>query len=524
MVALLLRLRLRQLANSLRRRPVQLLGMLLLLAVGVALTGYAVDTVRNAGAGDIAAGRTDVVLFGSVITLAFFLVPFMFGSDDALDPRALVTIGVTPLPVAAGLALASALTVPTVLLAVVAFAHAQRWAEHPNAGLVSTISAILLVVTGVLGSRVMRTLASLLLVNRRLRDVAGGFGSFATLAATPFVLVMLLGGDNAALSAELSRLARILAGSPLGFAWAAPADAAAGNGEQAWLRVLMALAFVAVLWLVWTGLVRYSLNSRVRAPDGEATRVGDGLGWFDWFPASEVGAIAARSITYWMRDGRYKFGLAAIPVVSLLVVVPFLVVGVWWQNLALVPLPVICLFLGWLLHNDLAHDGTALWLHIASNTSGWSDRLGRALPVIGTGIAVIVALAPVSTVLYGDWSAFPSLVGVSFFVLLAGAGISSYFSVSMPYAAVRPGASPFAQPQSSGSSAGQAVSFLLTVASAVPVLALGALGLAYGGAWPWLTLLAGIVVGLGVFMAGVAAGARVFSRRAPELLAFTLRN
>lgn len=524
MVALLLRLRFGQLSNTLRRSPVQLLGMAVLLVLGVALTGYVVAVFDGLDVADVAHARTTVVFLGSAIIFAFLLVPLIFGSDDALDPRALSTFGLSSGPVAGGLALASAVSVPPVLLAVVAVSHALTWAGHPGAALVSVLSAVLIVATGVLGARLARSLGTLVFANRRLRDVAGGFGSFAILAATPFVLVLLLAGDDQALAAELDRFARILAGTPLGLAWAAPADAAAGDGGSAWTKVLLAFAFVALLWLVWSALVRWMLRSPVRAPEHDAIRPGDGLGWFDWFPGTEVGAIAARSISYWTRDGRYKFALAVIPVVPILVIVPFLVIGVWWQNLALVPLPVMCLFLGWFLHNDLAHDNTALWLHIASNTSGWADRLGRALPILGAGTLLIVALAPLSIVLYGDWSAFPSLVGVSAFLVLAGVGVSSYISVRMPYAAVRPGSSPFAQPQSSGSSGGQAVAFVLIVILAVPVLGLAALGLAYGGFWPELTLLVGLVWGLVVFVAGVAAGARVFSTQAPELLAFTLRN
>jgi ABC-2 type transport system permease protein len=42
-----------------------------------------------------------------------------------------------------------------------------------------------------------------------------------------------------------------------------------------------------------------------------------------------------------------------------------------------------------------------------------------------------------------------------------------------------------------------------------------------GGTW---ALVLGIGIGLVVLVAGVALGARVFSRRAPELLAFALRS
>ena len=68
------------------------------------------------------------------------------------------------------------------------------------------------------------------------------------------------------------------------------------------------------------------------------------------------------------------------------------------------------------------------------------------------------------------------------------------------------------------------MSFFGTILVSLPVLALAGLGLAYGGQWHLLALIAGLTVGVGVFYLGVSAGARTFARRAPELLAFNLRN
>jgi ABC-2 type transport system permease protein len=108
--------------------------------------------------------------------------------------------------------------------------------------------------------------------------------------------------------------------------------------------------------------------------------------------------------------------------------------------------------------------------------------------------------------------------------LLAGLGISSAVSARHPYPTVRPGDSPFAQPQSTLSSPGQALSFFGTIAVTAPVFALAGLGLAVGGQWNQLAMLAGLVIGLGGYLLGVSVGARTFAQRAPELLAFTLRN
>ena len=42
--------------------------------------------------------------------------------------------------------------------------------------------------------------------------------------------------------------------------------------------------------------------------------------------------------------------------------------------------------------------------------------------------------------------------------------------------------------------------------------------------WPVAALLVGVGLGLALFALGVVWGGRIFTRRAPELLAFTLRQ
>jgi ABC-2 type transport system permease protein len=522
-VALFLRLRLAQFSHAMRRRPEQLLGFVLLLGIGLVLTSFVIDAFTALPSQALSDAATRGVLTGSVITFAFFVVPLLASADDIADPRVFGPLGLKPGVVASGLALSGLLSVPSVLLAVVAFAHFLAWSARPGTTLVAALSAVAIVATAVLGARLTRSFGALFFSTRRMREMAGLLGVLALVTAVPFVLALGLGGRASGAADRVVEIARGLGDSPLGLAWAAPADAAAGDLEGAWGKLGLTVVFLAVLWALWYAVVWRMLRSR--AAMDPALEVGSrGLGWFDVFPRSEVGAIAARSVTYWVRDGRYKLALAVIPVVSIIVVIPFFVVGVWWQNLALVPLPVACLFLGWLLHNDLAHDSTALWLHVASNVSGWADRLGRALPVLLLGIIVIAIFAPLSVSSYGDWTVLPSMLGVCFALLLSGIGISSYFSARFPYAAVRPGASPFAQPQSSASSAGQAFSFALIIIAALPAMALGALELAEGGDWGLLSLAVGVGFGLLVLVLGVWLGARVFARQAPELLAFTLRN
>ena len=141
------------------------------------------------------------------------------------------------------------------------------------------------------------------------------------------------------------------------------------------------------------------------------------------------------------------------------------------------------------------------------------------------GRSLIAAGSVVSSAAFGDWSVLPSLVGVSASILFSGLGLSSIMSARFPYPAVRPGDSPFAQPQS-GSPAGliQAVSFLAILLLSLPALYAAFRGLTDGGAWPLYSLAAGLAIGLLVLLGGVAWGGWIFERRGSHILALAMRN
>ena len=196
------------------------------------------------------------------------------------------------------------------------------------------------------------------------------------------------------------------------------------------------------------------------------------------------------------------------------------------HDVALIPLPVICLFVGWVAHNDVAYDGTAVWLHIASGTRGISDRLGRLAPVVLVAVPVI-ALGSILTVFaYGSWDVLPAITGVSVCLVLTGLGLSSVSSAVAPYPAPRPGDSAFAHPQHTGGSAtfAQFASLLLTVVFAGAPVAMMLLGVFQDPAWFLDALWSGLGIGVAVFLVGLWMGAAAYNRRGPEIMAFALQN
>ncbi|WP_349898607.1 hypothetical protein [Parafrigoribacterium soli] len=523
MVAQFLRLKLRLLANTLRRSPWQVVGIIIALLYGLGAAFLAIGSLIALRFADAAFAGTIVTLLGSVLVLGFLLLPLAFGVDDTLDPRRFALFGIPSARLAAGLALAALIGVPSLVIAVIAIAQVVTWSRSPLAMTLAVLSALVIVVTCVLGSRVTTSIAAFLLSSRRARETTGFITVIAIVSLSPVAVLLASLDWHRDGIRLLAGIARVAGWTPLGAVWASPADVAVGNVGAALAKAAIGIAFVGILWLAWRALVEKMLVTPARETQVRHER---GLGWFARMPDNPTGAIAARALTYWFRDPRYRISLVMVPIVPVLLMVPLYTVGVDWHYLALIPVPVMCLFLTWSIHNDVAYDHTAIWLHLASNTSGRADRLGRVVPALILGVPLVLIGSPICAALFGDWAVLPSLLGLGTCILLLGLGLSSVMSARFPYPAVRPGDGPFMQPQSSGTVAAvaQSISFFAIIGISLPVVALAALGFAFGIAWHLAALAAGVVIGLACFFGGVHWGGRIFDRRAPELLAFTLRN
>jgi ABC-2 type transport system permease protein len=322
--------------------------------------------------------------------------------------------------------------------------------------------------------------------------VSGVLGVLLVVLLSPVIVVLVtLDWANSGLRV-LESFAAVVGWTPLGAAFAAPGDAAAGDWGPAILKFLIAAATLGAIWLAWQALVVKMLVTPGREASARSYR---GLGWFDRVPHTATGAVAARSLTYWFRDARYWVSFIMVPIVPLLVIVPLGVAGIPLQYTALIPVPLMCLLLGWSLHNDTAFDSTAVWLHTVSGVRGAADRAGRLVPVLIAGVIVI------------------------------GLGVSSIVSARFPYPAVKPGDSPFQQPQSTGAVTALVQSFTMlgSLLIAAPAVAFAALGLLDDPSWYMASFAAGLGLGVVVLAAGIALGGRVFDRRGPEILAAALR-
>ena len=245
-------------------------------------------------------------------------------------------------------------------------------------------------------------------------------------------------------------------------------------------------------------------------------------------PGTPVGAIAARSITYWLRDARYRVALVIVPIVPTVMILILLVGGVPGRFLVLLPVPIMCFFLAWsTVHNDVAYDNSAIWLHVVSSTAGWADRVGRLIPALALGILVIGIGAPVCATLAGDWSMLPSLIGVSGCVLLVRPRTVEHHVGALPLPHGAAGGQPVlaaAVQRDCGRPGCSPSPSLAIMALVVPVGHPGLPRIRVRRAVAFRVAGAGIVIGLAVLVIGIAWGGRMFESRGPELLAFALRN
>jgi ABC-2 type transport system permease protein len=522
-VAHVLGLKLRLLANTFRRSTWQLVGLIIGLLYGFAIAIAALAALVALRVAQAEVAHVTVTVLGSAVTLGFLLLPLAFGVDDTLDPRRFSLFGIPIRKLTAALAVAAFVSIPAAVLAVVAITQIVTWSRGPLPVLFALAGAVLIVPTCILAARVTSGIASYALASRRARDATGITLVVLLALAAPTLVVAATTDWDRYLLPVVRTIASVAQWTPFGAMWSMPGQAAIGHTDRALIQLGIAVAFLGLLALAWMAIVRVLLTRPQRE---EVPRVYVGLGLIGKFPARPAWAIAARSFSYWMRDARYGVGLAVVPVVPILMCVALAIAGVPGEVIAWLPIPIVCLFLGWTIHNDVAYDNTAFWLHVASDVDGRADRLGRLAPPLTIGVPVAV-LGSIATVwISGNWPALPGLLGVSLGLLLIGLGISSVVSARFPYPVVRPGDSPFAQPQSAGTAGAfvQSISFFATAVSIAPVAWLAWMGERYNPGYHWLALAAALVLGSAVLAIGVRAGGRIIERDGPELLAIAMRN
>lgn len=518
MVAHIVRLKWQLLRNSLRRSTPQLIGLIVGGTYALALVGgglIGLIALRFAAPSDVA--RTAIILGGSAATLGWAVVPVIaFGVDQTLDPSRFATFAIPRRQLVLGLLVSSLVGIPAAVTAILAFATVITWSHSALAVLVALVAAAVAVLTCVALSRVTSTAFSAVSGSRRTKETLRAL-VMLTMAGTWIATQIIT--RRLSEPGLLGDIADVLGWTPLGWAWSAPADIVEGHIGSGLLRLALAVVFLMVVLMAWEFLLRGALESPKGTSSGRSATRDTGLGLLARLPGTPTGAVAARSIIYWRRDPRYATSAAGLLLLPFIALLPSVTGGS--RGLSLAMAPFAGYLLGWAMHNDVSYDGTAFWTHVATGVSGRADRIGRLVPTAILASVLLPFYATLGCALSGRWALWPGIFGMGLGFLLAGFGVASVISAVKPYPVPGPGDNPFGAPPGAAmlSIAVQLVAGTAAVVLNLPVLVFG-IWAAQGHNWmAWLCLGLAVVLGSAALLIGTLWGARIYERRAPELLA-----
>lgn len=519
MVARLFRLRLALAAGFFRgsftrgfRAALVMLGS---LAVAV-LAAVGVTWMFDAGP----ARNAYDVAFGSLVLGLTVIIP-LFDSRRNFSVRQFAQFPARPGTISAALLVSAIATLSFLVFVAWIVTLAVTRPEWWTVGWVTPVALTLIALFVLTGVRLASGISQLLAGDR----YSGGLrllGWVLIIALLPVLVFAVATGVQSEQNQALIDTASPLAWTPFGAGFAAITDVNAGDLSTGLARLGILGGTVVVTAVLWFIVARISIQRIDRPIDVSSAR--QGLGWFERFAAKPAQVIAAKQLTYWTRDPRYRIALLALPVAPIAVLFAFLVAGADLRLAAALPLPILMLLLGWSQHNDIAMDSTAIWEHVASGIRGRSDRAGRLVPVLLLGVPVAIIGSSLTVTFMGEWRVLPALIGMNLGVLCVATGVASVFSALMPYPATRPGDSPFVQPQWSGSGSGtsQTLSMLVALVLSVPPVVIAAMAIGQVSfVGNMVALVFGVLYGVVIVLAGVLIGGRIFDKQGPEILAVT---
>ncbi|WP_111721332.1 transporter [Homoserinimonas sp. OAct 916] len=516
MVAHLVRLRLLLLVNSWRRSPWQLVAVVLGAAYGLGMLGLITVGMVALGGTDTLFIRTVLVLAGSALVIGWMVGPLItVGIDQTLDPARLAPFPLTKSQVLAGITVGGVLGIPGILTLLATGAIMVAWWQHPAAAVAALVCAVVGTLSCVIGARTVAAMTTGLVSGRRFREISGVL-LFIPLVLLGPIIIVLGTGVRGAVDA-LPQVAAGLGWTPLGAVWSVPAQIALGNHPVAALQFAIALAWPVLLVLVWRRSLDHALSSPTH---GASRRVARGaLGFFRLLPDTATGAVAARSLTYWVRDPRYGKQLILVPIIPVLLY--FYASTADSPGLVNAAGPVIAFLLSLSIFTDVSYDGTAFALHLSTGIRGRADRSGRILAVALFAVPIVIAVTVGSAWLSNSWLHLPGLLGLTLGILLTGFGVASITSARIVFPVPAAGDSPFKSPPGAGliSSLTTFATWGILLVLIVPEMVLAIIGFTLQSqTFGWITLAVGVVLGGGVLLAGIRIGGALLERRGPELL------
>ena len=518
MVATILKLKFRILGNTLARSPWRIVGLVFGILWGLWMLGLlTAGMVALLVFGDAEGARMAVVIGGSALTLGWVIGPLVAaGMDSTVDVEHLAPLPLSRTQVMQVLTATGLAGVPGMITTLAALTSVIAWARSPISAIIAVPCALIGVVLCVVASRLLGAVSSSR-GGRRWQEIVGTVVLLVLIMTGPIIT-----GIGAVLTSvrdlpqRFAEVTRVLEWTPIGAIWAVPGDALAGDWLFALARVVIAVASIAVLWLLWAR----ALDRSVTAPARKAERVAKAgaLGLFGRMPTGPLGATWARSLTFWLRDPRYMRQLIVLPLFPVLMLFTSGLEGLPFALSGTLAAFIMCTA----LYTDVSYDGTAFASVLATGIKGWADRAGRLLAAACVVVPIILLLAIVPPILGGNVELIPVSIGAAVGVLLIGLGVSSVSSALMVMPVAAPGDNPFKTVPGQTFLNGLAVFAVIgvTFVLSIPIVVLAVTALmTTDPLFSWLTLGVGVVWGAGVSALGILVGGRAFDRSAPRLLA-----
>lgn len=526
MIATLVSMKLRLVINGALASPWLLVALLLAASSAAVLAATGALLALGARSLSVETAAAALTLCGAALTLGWALAPVcMLGADQTVDPARLVTLPLSARRIVPGLLLAGLAGFPGLVTLVVAVATLGTWWRTPSSIFMAAAAIPVAVLTCGLACRLSTTMLADMLGSRRGRDLvaAGVVLAGGALAVLPIFFATL---TPAGIADVWRQLAAVIGWTPLGLAWSAPGDAAAGHVWRGVVRMGLAVAVALAGAEVWARLIERqwargaSSEGAVRGVDRGSARHHPGAHAQPASPAHDVAsAVAGRSRVYWRRDPRYLTLLVALPVICTAVLALSNVGRI--PGFALALGPVVALTVALASAADLGYDGSAFAAHLSAGVSGRDDRAGRLLGTLGWSLPLVVVIAVLGALIARRPEAIPWVVGTSCAVLLGAAAAASLIGAVLPYPMPPPGAGPFRGSPGSGGIAFVSQTFVIMtgLATGLPVLLVAGAGTALWTPFGWLAVPAGLVFGGLAIALSVRWGGRVVDVRGPEILA-----
>jgi ABC-2 type transport system permease protein len=536
-VAVLLRLRFRILANTLSRNPLQLVAVISGGVSSIVILLVVLGLMVVASVGPPAATQAVVVTGGAAMMLGWFVVPLLFdGVERTLDPIKLARFPLRTRQLMGAMFLVAITWVPGIVTILASAGTIIAWYPYSAVEPAAIATGLIGAATAIAGSRLTTSVAGTLLRGRGAARV-GIAALFLLVIAAPIAAILSGGGSfggggaggaagasavgdsaGSTLLLNYQTVVDILGWTPFGAIWSVPGRLVMGDSTGALAATVIGIGTLAAVLFLWRFVLATSLTVR---GESQASSVAAGrLGPLGFFPNTPTGAIAARSLLYWFKDSRQARQLILVPLLPALILV-------WWrlfeiEGVALAAGPIVATLLPLSTFAGLSYDGTAFAAEITAGVRGLHDRLGRAIALLLIAVPSTVLVQVAIAVIVGRVVDLPALLGLSVGTLLVSSGVVSVSSARIVVPVGRAGRNPVSA-QAGAATVSIFASYAvtgITAALALPVIALAVIALVTGSAlFGWLAFAVGILLGVGIAFGGVVYGGRILDASGPALLA-----